>query len=275
MISRQEEQIDHQTEAPSNVYWAPLEFFIKRKYLLHISVFIVGTFFLISLIGVLYLPLEEISAKLTNRNYNGEGLIELIEAICWLATSLVLLYLFFHDIRENGFTLGTFFFLFFFIFSFIAFGEEISWGQHIIGFKTPEAIKEINKQGETNLHNLNISELLGLSKENLFSGLLTNFTFLLNPLFYLGCFTIGFIIPILKIKNLLPRIKIFETWIFPSRGTVTFCGIAFIFLEIWDRVFFDVGELIELSFSLIFLLYARDIAISIKNRHLIKVQTDG
>jgi len=32
--------------------------------------------------------------------------------------------------------------------------EEISWGQHILGFKTFEAIKEINLQGELTIHNL-------------------------------------------------------------------------------------------------------------------------
>lgn len=33
-------------------------------------------------------------------------------------------------------------------------GEEISWGQRILGLETPEAIKNINVQGETNFHNM-------------------------------------------------------------------------------------------------------------------------
>ena len=32
--------------------------------------------------------------------------------------------------------------------------EEISWGQRIIGFDTPQALREINGQGETTLHNI-------------------------------------------------------------------------------------------------------------------------
>lgn len=36
---------------------------------------------------------------------------------------------------------------------FISF-EKISWGQRIIGFRTPETIKELNIQEETNIHNL-------------------------------------------------------------------------------------------------------------------------
>lgn len=33
-------------------------------------------------------------------------------------------------------------------------GEEASWGQHWVGWSTPEGIKALNDQGETNLHNM-------------------------------------------------------------------------------------------------------------------------
>ena len=33
-------------------------------------------------------------------------------------------------------------------------GEEISWGQRVFGWLTPESLQEINKQGETNIHNI-------------------------------------------------------------------------------------------------------------------------
>lgn len=35
-------------------------------------------------------------------------------------------------------------------------GEEISWGQHWIGWDSPDFFVENNRQGETNFHNLNI-----------------------------------------------------------------------------------------------------------------------
>lgn len=45
------------------------------------------------------------------------------------------------------------------IFAGIAFfwasGEEISWGQHMLGTETPEWLGKINGQNETNLHNIN------------------------------------------------------------------------------------------------------------------------
>ncbi|MGE5421298.1 MAG: hypothetical protein ACM3UT_14015 [Chloroflexota bacterium] len=37
---------------------------------------------------------------------------------------------------------------------FFGFGEEISWGQRLIGFTTPEALNKYNVQGEFTIHNL-------------------------------------------------------------------------------------------------------------------------
>lgn len=33
-------------------------------------------------------------------------------------------------------------------------GEELSWGQQLFGWRTPDAIARLNDQGETNLHNM-------------------------------------------------------------------------------------------------------------------------
>src|SRR5437899_4991509 len=38
--------------------------------------------------------------------------------------------------------------------TFVVAGEEISWGQRIFGFLTPDALKDINHQGESNIHNI-------------------------------------------------------------------------------------------------------------------------
>lgn len=50
---------------------------------------------------------------------------------------------------------GTLMFLFLFFF---AAGEEISWGQRILGVESGEFFLENNAQGETNLHNLVVGE---------------------------------------------------------------------------------------------------------------------
>jgi len=47
-----------------------------------------------------------------------------------------------------------YFYLFFGSFLFFIAAEEFTWGQRVLGLKTPEAWQDINVQGELNLHNL-------------------------------------------------------------------------------------------------------------------------
>ena len=51
------------------------------------------------------------------------------------------------------------------IFFFIAFGEEISWGQHLFGFQAPEALARYNIQEEVNLHNLRVLDTFSVDGE--------------------------------------------------------------------------------------------------------------
>lgn len=51
---------------------------------------------------------------------------------------------------------------------FIGAGEEISWGQRILGFETPEAITQVNRQEEFNIHNLTTWETRFLDADRLF-----------------------------------------------------------------------------------------------------------
>lgn len=52
--------------------------------------------------------------------------------------------------KRNGF------YIFLAVIFFIGFGEEISWGQRIFDWKTPNFFIEINRQGETNIHNIKV-----------------------------------------------------------------------------------------------------------------------
>jgi hypothetical protein len=40
--------------------------------------------------------------------------------------------------------------------AFVVAGEEISWGQRLLGIVTPSALEGINEQGETNIHNIGL-----------------------------------------------------------------------------------------------------------------------
>jgi len=62
-----------------------------------------------------------------------------------------------------------------FICIFIA-GEEISWGQRIFNLQTPNALKEINKQEEITVHNLNFIHIYLLHPAYMFIGLVGAFS---------------------------------------------------------------------------------------------------
>jgi hypothetical protein len=83
-------------------------------------------------------------------------------------------------------------------------GEEISWGQRAFGWNTPEAFEAINRQHETNIHNVLSVTLCGRLLTFLALGytlvipvayarlhrarMLLNFSGMLIPPLYIGCF---------------------------------------------------------------------------------------
>ena len=82
-----------------------------------------------------------------------EMLVENLGALAFLVTSCLFLAMVWRERSSESklrlmqlALLGAFFF--------VAFGEEASWGQHWFGFSTPEGLKKLNAQEETNLHNL-------------------------------------------------------------------------------------------------------------------------
>jgi len=86
-------------------------------------------------------------------NQEGWGLLELLHVVIPLAAFVLALAILRHPlVRRSSFlrlwigvaALGSLY---------IA-GEEASWGQHLIGWDTPERWQAINDQNETNLHNI-------------------------------------------------------------------------------------------------------------------------
>jgi hypothetical protein len=76
-----------------------------------------------------------------------DGPLENLSAINWLLAAAIMFILFAKKKNIWFLLLGIFFF--------VCLGEEISWGQRLLGFATPEAIRGENLQGEFNLHNMN------------------------------------------------------------------------------------------------------------------------
>jgi hypothetical protein len=93
---------------------------------------------------------------------------------------------------------------------FVAFGEEISWGQRIFGWSTPEELAKVNYQQETNIHNLDFFTFKHETNDEWYAPLLV-----LNAgrIFFYFWFSFMVIIPLLnqfhkKSRRLFSRINI-------------------------------------------------------------------
>ena len=82
-----------------------------------------------------------------------DGVVEYGTAIALLASCFVLIRNAL-AIKGRAGTLAVGLTFFYALLFFFGAGEEISWGQRIFGWETSEAMKEINRQDETNLHNI-------------------------------------------------------------------------------------------------------------------------
>jgi len=91
---------------------------------------------------ILYLP-ESVLPR------NELGIIETATALFYLAGFLICVHRLISD-KTTSKSLTAFWCLFCFLFL----GEETSWLQHYFQFGTPEVLEKLNRQGETNIHNL-------------------------------------------------------------------------------------------------------------------------
>lgn len=83
-----------------------------------------------------------------------DGIAESIQAVLYAASLIMCLLVVRHHFTTKNRLIGVLYVLlacglFFMV------GEELSWGQRIFGWGTPAPMKSINKQEETNLHNIN------------------------------------------------------------------------------------------------------------------------
>ncbi|TDU81069.1 hypothetical protein EI77_00371 [Prosthecobacter fusiformis] len=188
-----------------------------------------------------------------NREY---GLMENLTAVFLLSAFVIYLRTFplrigkYHGCWLLVLALGAFVFL----------GEEISWGQHFFGFDTPDDWKSINRQRETNIHNLSGTvEFI--------------FTKVIRGALSTGCIVGGLIIPWictrLKPTFVSDNMKSFhlQFWLWPSLSSA-FVGILANTVGIpakianhYDAVLptylgLQVGELKEAFLALFILLYA-------------------
>lgn len=122
--------------------------------------------------------------------------------------------------------------------AFLAAGEEISWGQRLLGFATPEALEDINHQAESNLHNISaVQRLFNLGE--MFAGLYG----LLLPLLWLSASfrsrTKRWLDPLL-----IPPLCLVALFFLPF----AYRAVRLVFLpDVGERIV-ELGEIPELTF---------------------------
>jgi hypothetical protein len=104
-------------------------------------------------IGVLYSVFFLLDRGGLARLTDEDGLVENLGAFCFLGAALVLARAGLL-VRRAGQPRQGIWLLLLGALMFLCFAEEVSWGQRFLGIETPEAWKQANRQGETNLHNL-------------------------------------------------------------------------------------------------------------------------
>ena len=131
-----------------------------------------------------------------------DGFFEYLTAILFFIASILML--------RTGIKSKNWWFIGLFVLLFVGAGEEISWGQRLIGIETPDELKKVNVQGEINLHNLEF-----FNRENFDKSVKTGWKKFLtvNTIYRAFIMVYGVIIPLLAlflpiVNRLLQRLSI-------------------------------------------------------------------
>jgi hypothetical protein len=166
---------------------------------------------LLGMYALLLLPDGTISWLLKEeRPIDGAGALGL------LASSILCLLLWRHDSRAGGPRWRRLSLLGLALVFFVGAGEEISWGQRILGLETPESLESINDQGEINLHNLSTGTL--------------------NQLFQVFWLVMGVLVPIAGLHQPTRRLLARFLPILPAPLAIAFVANQ-VAIRVGDRLF--------------------------------------
>jgi hypothetical protein len=172
-----------------------------------------------------------------------DSVSESVSAICYLMAACIFFIEWVRGGFRNIFVLG-----YALLFLFVG-GEEISWGQRLVGIQTPQALMELNVQKEANLHNID-----GIHQHVRKIGLLVVLTIaVLMPL------TQRFV-PVMQRLYARLMIPVVPLWTLPL--TI----LSFIFMAVprmlFDKPVFSLDEIGELYLSLVFLFFSASVRVS-------------
>jgi hypothetical protein len=82
-----------------------------------------------------------------------DGIVEYGQVLLWVASAVVGGVIALDRVRR-GHRMQAILWAAFVVAGIFIIGEEVSWGQRLFGFETPDVLEEINRQDEANLHNI-------------------------------------------------------------------------------------------------------------------------
>lgn len=144
----------------------------------------------------------------------------------------------------------------------MCFGEEISWGQRIFGWNTPESWAEISAQKETTFHNLWLFQTTnsGGSRKS-FLGLFLNMSRLFSIFWLVYCVFIPVVNRYSRIaKSLfdqvsLPICPLWISFLFLT-NYLAFHSSVSIYSDLSHSVYGSLNELKETNYAFIFMVFA-------------------
>lgn len=183
---------------------------------------------------------------------NEKSLVEFSEAILWFTCFLGFGWLAINEFRKSGVNFRVVYFLFFSLLYFMVCGEEISWGQHLGFIEASESMKEINSQGEFNLHNLNMNLILGVSESSFMYPYLTNIGQLVSPLFQMFTLFVWGILPLALTRWFAHRNlpEFILQYPLPSKPISVFVLVCFLIYLLVDKLVLDVAIVFELCIAM-------------------------
>ncbi|KAA3640210.1 MAG: hypothetical protein DWQ02_02355 [Bacteroidetes bacterium] len=192
------------------------------------------------LIGIsIILMFVNYELDITKNAFREDGLLENLTVIFTFLAMFILIFL---GIKETKRIARIFLFLL--AFGIFLFGmEEISWGQRIFGWETPEALKTINRQEESNLHNI-------------FNEFLNVLYAIINII--LGCLFL-FRKWFIQILDSVPALKPIKFY-YPSTHFY-FAGLIFFFMLPYTAYLDQRGETFEEVLALLLFVYALDVLV--------------
>jgi len=196
------------------------------------SIFNRFLYFFTFMLFISYFPLQKLYPHLSYL-YIEDGFFESLTAVFAIISSLLCLISIYYNNEyiPVKLILSAMFFLFGM--------EEISWGQRMFGWNTPEVLSTINYQNETTIHNI------------------------LNPYFQLLYPPFNLLLGFLILSSMKLRIKV-TAWFKMEKylhfiPSCEFKLYGFIFILLSLQSYFDYGELTEEIFSVFILAYAANL----------------